>query len=421
MNVKIYPSEILSFVTTSPSYDASHKAIILSAMSRGVSKIEKPDLSDDVMATLGAVKSIGAGVMHTSDGLIISGIDMNREYSHEHITIKTGSSVPTLCLILPLATYLYETVTFEAENTDIPFLMAYEDIYTRRGFSFEMTENTITVSGRLSGGEFSSGYPVIFPFFDGLMLLAPYFDTPTKIYYSAEFTAKSHLKHTLSYMELFGGKALISPETIEISGRQKYLSRNLKPESDYLKASQFMVLGAIRDRTEIIGFKNDSMISPEAGILDILRKSDALIEETENGFSVSCSPKPPLSADLGEYSDLIPIMCVMCAFSEGYSVIRGIGRVKYNEFMRLKTLMYELRKADVDIGIQDDRIVIRGNRFYFGRELDPHGDPILAAALGIFLSSCVSPGTILGADCINRWYPDFWEDLRCTGIMVREM
>ena len=53
MNVKIYPSEVLSFLNAPPSYDASHKAVVIAAMCRGVTKIEDIDLCDDVMITLG--------------------------------------------------------------------------------------------------------------------------------------------------------------------------------------------------------------------------------------------------------------------------------------------------------------------------------------------------------------------------------
>ncbi len=416
MNVKIHPSEILSYINASPSYDATLKAIMLAVMSRGVSKITDADLCDDVITTLNAVKAVGAGVMYLEDGILISGIDMKREYSDEEIFINVGKSAVSVSLLLPLATYLFRNVTFIMDFPPKPFLDAYEELYKNRGMHFVYGENFVTVSGRLSGGDYHFPQNVSFPYFDGLLLLAPCFEENTRIFYSKSHSYASHLAHTVEYMKLFGSNAMIFPETAEIPGRQKYFGRNIKPEKDYLKASQFMVLGSIIGRTEIYGFKEESIVSPDAGVVDILSRCDIPVYDTEYGYSILKKAIPPINADLGRYPDIIPIMIVRCAFSEGYSVIKGIDKVKLNEHSRITDLIYELRKSDVDIGIQNDSVIIKGRRFYFGSEFYTYGDPLIASALGIFAACCLDESIINGAEAVNRWYPELWEDMRCAGI-----
>lgn len=421
MNVRIHPGQPLSFAVAQPSYDGTLKAIYLSALCKSVSRIDCPDLSDDVFALLGAIKTIGAGFMHTEGGLLVSGIDVNRPVRDEHIHISVGRSIPVLCLMLPLATYLYTAVTFDCDAENITHLKAYEDIYTQRGFYFEYGENSLTVSGRLTGGEYMSSYPITFPFFDGLMMFSATLEENSRIYYSSAESFPSYAAHTLSYMELFGAKALISSESIEISGRQKYHGRNVKPEKDYLKASQLMFLGSIKGGSEIYGFDDENIFCPNACVVDIMQRCGIPAEQSGTGIRIPQTYMPPVSADLGKYPDIIPIMMVRCAFSEGYSVIKGADKVKYDEYSRITGLIYELRKSGVDIGIEGGSIVIKGTGFYYGSEFYTHSDPLIASALGIFAACCVSPSVINGAEAVNRRYPDIWEDLRSMGITVEEI
>ena len=420
MNVKIYPSEVLSFLNAPPSYDASHKAVVIAAMCRGVTKIEDIDLCDDVMITLGAVKTLGAGVMFMGGGVLISGIDMNREYSHEHIIIDVRDSYATLSLVLPLASFLFERVTFKVKNPRIFNLRAYEDIYRQRGYYFEITDDAVNVSGRLGGGEYKSVFPITFPFFDGLMLLAPHFRSRTDIYYLPEYSSASHMMHTVDYMELFRVRCLVSGDCVQVAGGGKYFTDGrIKPEKDYLKASQFMVFGMIRNGIFVTGFEGDKVVSPEVSILDILGKCDGTVREENGGLTVSATHIPPFTIDLTHYSELIPIISVMAAFSEGYCVIKGCDSVKYAESDRISHQIYELRKSDVNIGIgENGELVIKGGKIYFGSNFDCHDDPVLAAALAIFAALCVTESEITGTEIINRWYPGFMEDMRDVGITV---
>ncbi len=421
MNVKIHPGEILSFAVASPSYDATIKAIVMSCLCRSVTKIECPDLSDDVMITLAAIKAVGAGVMHVDGGILISGIDIRRPMDEGHIHINVKSSIPTLCLMLPVASYLYRSVTFEYDYAAIPHLKAYEEIYKSRGLSFEYGDNSVTVSGRLTEGEYTISCPVSFPFLDGLLILCACMEGNSEILFDRESAFLTHLEHTVRYMKLFGVNAVVFDGSVKIPGRQRYYIGSIKPEKDYLKASQLMFLASIRGGTEIFGFKDDKMLSPDVGVLDMMKKCGIPVSETDNGYGIMKCSMPPVTADLGNYPDLIPIMIVRCAFSEGYSVIKGIDRIKYNEYSRITDLIYELRKSGVDVGLRDDGAVIKGRSRYAGSEFSAHSDPIIAAALGVFSACCATDSTINGADVINRWYPEMWEDMRSMGIAVEEV
>ena len=60
MDIKIKQSKLSGDVTIPPSKSFAHRALICAALSEGKSIINNIELSDDIKATLDAVKSFGA-------------------------------------------------------------------------------------------------------------------------------------------------------------------------------------------------------------------------------------------------------------------------------------------------------------------------------------------------------------------------
>ena len=74
MNAIIIPKRLSGDVTVPSSKSASHRAIICAALAKGKSRIKGVSLSDDILATLGAIKALGATVEVDGDDYIITGI-----------------------------------------------------------------------------------------------------------------------------------------------------------------------------------------------------------------------------------------------------------------------------------------------------------------------------------------------------------
>ena len=64
-NILIKPTKLSGEVMIPPSKSMAHRAIICAALSNGKSVIDNIDLSDDIRATINAVKNMGADIsMH---------------------------------------------------------------------------------------------------------------------------------------------------------------------------------------------------------------------------------------------------------------------------------------------------------------------------------------------------------------------
>ena len=62
MNVRLTPSEVRGAVTAPPSKSMAHRAILCAALAPGRSRVDNLAFSQDILATLNAVRALGARV-----------------------------------------------------------------------------------------------------------------------------------------------------------------------------------------------------------------------------------------------------------------------------------------------------------------------------------------------------------------------
>jgi len=104
------------------------------------------------------------------------------------------------------------------------------------------------------------------------------------------------------------------------------------------------------------------------------------------------------------------------ALAPGVSTVRGIARARDKESDRVAAMADGLRRMGVDVAVHADRVVIRGGAAR-GAVVSSYGDHRVAMALGV-AGAIVGGTTILGAECVGKTYPAFWDALRCLGIRI---
>ena len=61
-DMKVYPNTLEGKVKIPPSKSMAHRAVICAALGDGTSKVSNIDFSDDIIATIEAMKSLGATI-----------------------------------------------------------------------------------------------------------------------------------------------------------------------------------------------------------------------------------------------------------------------------------------------------------------------------------------------------------------------
>ena len=69
-----------------------------------------------------------------------------------------------------------------------------------------------------------------------------------------------------------------------------------------------------------------------------------------------------------------------------------------------------LKALGADITEMPDGLVIRGVKALAGGTVDAMGDHRIAMSAAVAACVCTQPVTILGAECVEKSYPRFWQD-----------
>ena len=124
--------------------------------------------------------------------------------------------------------------------------------------------------------------------------------------------------------------------------------------------------------------------------------------------------------DASQYPDLVPILAVLGALSEGRTEIVNAERLRLKESDRLKAISSELFKLGADIIEKKDGLVINGVNTLKGGRVDSWNDHRIAMALAIAATRCEGAVTISNASCVKKSYPEFWEHYKALEGKIDE-
>lgn len=128
----------------------------------------------------------------------------------------------------------------------------------------------------------------------------------------------------------------------------------------------------------------------------------------------------------GDVPDLVPVLCVLASGCVGESRIYQVERLKIKESDRIASTMALVNGLGgrMEYLPQEDCIHITGKGYLEGGGVIPcENDHRIAMSGGVAAAICQTPFTLLGAECVAKSYPTFWEDYQRLGgkIHVQSM
>lgn len=193
--------------------------------------------------------------------------------------------------------------------------------------------------------------------------------------------------------------------------------------ADFSSAAFFMVAAAIVPNTTLT-LLDVGMNPTRTGLLDALRLMGAQIairnERMEGAEPVAdldiCAPHGLKGIEVhGELTarsiDELPILAVAATQAHGTTLVRNAEELRVKESNRLEGFVAELHKLGANIEPTADGFVVHGPTPLHGAVVDGLGDHRVAMSLAVAALVANSPTTILGADCVSKTYPGFYDDL----------
>ena len=411
----IKADKLVGELSPPPSKSVLHRYIIASSLAKGVSKIENISFSEDIIATIEAMKKLGANIEQKENYLLIDGSDTFKNLN-ENIEIDCNESGSTLRFLFPLSIVEENKVLFKGrgklfKRPMTPYFENFEKYKIKHSY---IDENKILLEGKLKAGIYEIDGNISSQFITGLLFSLPLLEGESKIIINGKLESSNYIDISLDCLSKFGVKIINnSYQEFVIEGNQSYKVGNYRTEADYSQAAFFLVANAIGSKIKINDLSENSL-QGDKKIIDFISEID------------KWSSKDTLILDGSETPDIIPILSLKAAVSGKKIEIVNVERLRIKESDRLKATVEELSKLNFDLIEKKDSILINSRENFKVNKnekvvsLSAHSDHRIAMMIAI-AATCYDGEILLdNLDCVKKSYPNFWEVFLSLGGKIYE-
>lgn len=390
MDIIISPKKLSGTVNAVSSKSDAHRKIIAAALSNKETQIIMNNFSDDIDATLDAIKNLGGDFVKTENGVKVKPISK----TPEKVSLDFCESGSTARFLLPITAALCENAEFSGRGRlpERPFA-DLTNAMRKNGVAVSSDNLPIKTSGKLKSGVFEIRGDVSSQYITGLLFALLNVDGESKIHLTSELLSAPYVDMTLDTLKAFGAKIevleneyivkpqkLISPETVAVEG-------------DWSQAAFWVVANKICGNIEISGMNEKS------------RQGDKRITEILDDNEIDATHIP----------DLVPILSVLAASRVGTTRIYGAERLRIKESDRLFAMTQCINDLGGCAKETEDGIIIEGTGKLSGGVVDSFSDHRIAMATAVASLICENEVKIMNAECVKKSYPAFFEDFKKLG------
>ena len=436
MNVTITPAKLSGTVTPPPSKSQAHRVLIAAALADGECAISNVAFSQDIEATINCLENLGAEFARAGSTVTVRGMGANAMSPLRRLAyprLDCGESGSTLRFLIPVALAVRGGGIFSGrgrlmERPQTP----YFDLFDQKGIFHEQKDGVLTVTGMLTPGTYRLPGDVSSQFVTGLLYALPLLEGDSEIVLTSPLESRGYVDMTLDALKTFGIRVRWkNARTFLIPGGQLYQPRSLTLEGDWSQAAFWYAAQALGDPVTVEGMDQRS-IQGDRAFLDWVRmvKNEPMAggaavpiwgagpEETPSpGSSGGCA----VSIDVSQNPDLVPPLAVMGALMNGRLRIKNAARLRIKESDRLASVTQVLSALGADVTEGPDFLTIQGKKSLpGGAAVDSFNDHRVAMMAAIAATRCERPVTVLGAECVAKSYPNFWDDYKALGGNIQK-
>ncbi len=405
MELKIKPHRLSGAIQPPPSKSQAHRLMIGAALANGESQLEQVALSQDISATMRCMRALGASI--SEDGSNISGVPELGTRQTELPRLDCGASGSTLRFLIPVALAVAGGGVFTgAERLMERPLGPYETLFGEKGIAFVREQGMLRVEGQLTPGIYYLPGNVSSQFITGLLYALPLLNDDSELMLTTELESSGYVDMTLDALRQFGVAVKPTSKGWKIPGNQRYCPISCRVEPDYSQAAFYYAAALLGNPVTVEGMSPDS------------KQGDRVILEQMEQL------KQPgtVTLDVRECPDLVPPLAVAAAFRTGACTkIIGAARLRIKESDRLHTVTQQLNCLGCQITEREDSLEIFGVPSISGGTVSGCNDHRIAMMLAIAATRATGELVLRGAECVEKSYPDFWEDYVTLGGKIERI
>lgn len=390
MDITINPKKLSGTIAAIPSKSQAHRLLICAAFSDGPTELFCPETNQDIEATADCLRSLGADIVRTTTGYLVQ----PAAHIPKSATLNCRESGSTLRFMLPIAGALGVEATFllAGRLPKRPLSPMWEEMERMGCILSRPTENTIACNGQLKPGNYTIDGGVSSQFITGLLFAMALIPGNNTLSVTGKIESKPYINMTCRALEAFG----VNTKDFTVSGSMPFKTPSrVHVEGDWSNASFFLAAKRLGNDVEITGLDPASPQGDRA-VTQILAKMD------EN-----------IVVDAADIPDAVPILAVTAGAMNG-ATFYNIARLRLKESDRVATVSSMLERLGAKVTVNENEMTVYPTP-YRSCTIDAAGDHRIAMAAAIAATVARGTVTILGAQCVAKSYPKFWDEYKRLG------
>lgn len=405
----------------------SHRAIMLGALSTGITTIHHFLSGQDCLSTIQAFRDLGVQIDVHNDIVTVHGHGISSLQQCPH-ALNMGNSGTTTRLMMGILAGRPFSTSLIGDNSLQKRPMKRVSVPLKEfGGEVELTPRG-TLPATVVGHHLHHA--------DYQLTVASAQVKSALIFAALQADGVSHLQellptrdHTEIMLRQFGAEIQSDGLTITVHPHPALTGQTVEVPGDISSAAFFLVAATIVPGSALT-LQHVNLNPTRTGILRVLQKMGAKMTvshlpsagEPLGNISIASSHLQPIQVGAQEVPALIdelPLVALLSACADGTSTITGAQELRIKETDRIKTVATELRKFGVAVEELPDGMVIHGQPHWQIRNpnLNSYGDHRIGMMDAIAALKTAHPLQLANEEAVAVSYPTLFNDLAqlCRG------
>ena len=398
--------------TPPPSKSHTNRALVLAALTDGISVIKNYAICEDTIYMIRSLKKLGVKIIQKANELIVYGKGGN--FNKKNVELFCGNAGTTFRFLTALSIFNSGEVTLTGSKRMLERPIG-DLIEALSQLDIKIESNNGYPPVKVFGG-YINPKPVKInakkssQFLSALLLIMPTLGKDFSIELENELPSLPYIKMTLQVLRDFGVKIN------HLEFRKFFLTKNLKLnpskiiiESDTSSATYFFGSAAVlRKRIKVNGLRKDTN-QADIKFVKVLKKMGCDVKWGNDFVILTGKKLKGITIDMNDAPDSVPALAVVSLFANGKTLIKNIENLRYKESDRIQALANELSKLGAIVRTCKDFIEINPIKNYNSAVIETYNDHRIAMSFAIAQLK-IPEIKIKNPECVKKSFPDFWQE-----------
>ncbi len=420
MIVTVSPSVIKGAIRAAASKSSMQRACAAALLAGTTTTIVNPGNSNDDQAALDVIQKLGAVVTKEADGNIVI---HSKGVAPLHPEINCGESGLGIRMFTPIAALSAQPLTINGTGSLLTRPMDFfDEILPQLSVNIQSNKGRLPlkIQGPLQPADITVDGSLSSQFLTGLLMAYGAAGANGAVITVNNLKSKPYIDLTLQVMQHFGWE-------VSHTDYEQFRFQKAKPapaaftytvEGDWSGAAFLLVAGAVAGDITVKGLDVYSTQADKA-ILQALSDCGCKLSIRPDEIEIGPLSLKAFHFNATDCPDLFPPLVALAACCEGITVIEGVERLAHKESNRGLTLQEEFAKLGIEITLQGNLMLVKGNTGMKGAVTHSHHDHRIAMACAVAALKANGDVIIEEADAINKSYPDFYEHIQQLGAVIK--